>query len=276
MRWYLSLILSLGTVGFASSSARADTYVMPPTVTVNGAIFSVFDAKSAGTGNINSFLRIQENGMESGYNTGFPKNNFPAGFPDFDQKKGSFTYNISLGEVPKNNILGVDYRTFLLDLNEPNGQGNDKINLEELKVFVGPSANVFLGGNLGLLVNNGPLGALIYDLDNPAGPNSADNRVVLTDMFSGSGTTDVAINIPDSFFNGKGAAEYVYLWAKFSDSEGGFEEFVTQGPAGGPGPGGNPTPGPDPNVVPEPTSVAIWSLAGLAGWMGRRSRRRRR
>src|SRR5262249_4448293 len=184
-----------------------------------------------------SFLRIQNSPTESGYNTGSPRGTFPPGFPDFDQLKGNFTYNIQLGTIPKTSD-GM-FRRFLLDLNEPNGGGKETISLAKFQVFVGANANVFINGDTSKLVDGGPFGKLVYDLNNPPGAMTPDNHIIMTDMFSGSGTTDVAIDIPEVKFTGQNATQYVTLFAQFSNSEGGFEEFVVQGVVGGAGPGGS-------------------------------------
>jgi hypothetical protein len=236
--------------------------------TVNGAVFTVSNAQSAGTGLIDSFLRIQNDGTEKGYNTGTPRNSFPSGFPDFNQKKGNFTYDIQLGTVPK--TTDGNYRRILLDINEPGGS-QATLDLERLLVFVGGGPNAFINGDESQLVDDGPLGSLVFDLD-----SNGDQTVRFTDVFAGSGQFDAAIDIPESLFTGKNASEVFRIFAQFSNAEGGFEEFAVKGTGGGAGPGGSGGPIDPPSFqadpVPEPTTLALFGLGtlGLAGWRLRR------
>src|SRR4030095_4199028 len=71
---------------------------------------------TVGTGNIDSFVRIQHNESEQGYNT--------SGSPlPYDEKSGTFTHDIQLSDLfvfqtPGNGIPGGDYYRFLLDINQ--------------------------------------------------------------------------------------------------------------------------------------------------------------
>src|SRR3989338_1858801 len=80
---------------------------------VNGAFFSRTVAQGSGTGNIDPFVRIQENGSEKGYNTD--------GTLEFDTKPGTWTHSLLLSSVPIVNIVGTAYYEFLLDAAEPSG-----------------------------------------------------------------------------------------------------------------------------------------------------------
>jgi hypothetical protein len=95
------------------------------------------------------------------------------------------------------------------------------------------------------------LGTLRYDLD--AG---TDSVVRINDMNSGSGQADVRILVPVSAFGSAAATDFLYLFARFGDTdatEGGFEEFAAL------------------TVIPLPTTAAL-GLAGLAGLAIRRRR----
>ncbi len=245
--------------------------------TLDGVIYQQFNAKG-GTGLIQSFLRIQTaKGTESGYNTGFPRNNFPSGFPNFDTKGGNFTVTVPFGLVPKVNVTGTDYRNILLDINENN---NTQIDLTTFLVFIGGDLVASDGFSAGQAfhpestdpVDGGALGDLVFDLD-----ATMNNTVTMEDLFSGSGATDVSILLPETLFTGVSGAAAFRIFATFNNNHAGFEEFLIQGDAGGPGPGGLPIdpPNPSPYPAPEPTSLVIWLLLGLTLFGFGYERRRR-
>ena len=238
---------------------------------VNGATFEQFNLKTGGTGAVNSFLRVQAKGnatIQKGYNTGFPRNNFPSGFPDFSQKSGNFTVTVPFGEVPKEGA----FRALLLDLNEKNGPGGSVITLERFQVYIGAdlpgSGMTFIDGDENQLSS---LGTLVYDLD----AGDATNAVKMEDFLSGSGEIDVRILLPESLFNGVSSAAAFRIFVEFSGADAGFEEFIVQGIGGGPGDGGEDPPIPPGFVVPEAPGFVIWGMmACLTGVVVFRRRRR--
>jgi hypothetical protein len=253
-----SLVGAAVLFGLATPAAKGDLINLGAnigdTATVNGAVFTVNNSQSAGTGLITSFLCILNNGTEQGYNTGTPRGTFPAGFPDFDQRKGTFTFDIALGTIPK--TTDSNFRRLLLDINQ--SASNPTIDLERLLIFVGGGPNAFINGDLSQLVDGGPFGSLIFDLD-----SSGDHTVRITDVFAGSGQFDASIDIPETLFTGKNANEVFRVFANFTNASDTYEEFAAQGLGGG---GGSP--------FPEPGSIILSALGvlGLAGfrWFLRR------
>lgn len=265
-------------------AARGDTIVLSSTSSsgsLNGALFQPYGG-GAGTGQADSSLRLHDvgrppeggNGVEQGYNTGSPRgpSSFPAGFPNYDAMGGNFTYNIQLGTLGTTTVGGDDYRTLLLDINEPGG-GQGEIDLTELRIFGSPTANVVVpetAAGLNDLLNGNPFGgSLIFDLD-----GNEDNTARLFDLFAGSGQFDVMILIPDSLFAGLPDSYYLYLFAQFaglfgngSGPDGGFEEFAAGGSGGTIAP-------PPPEHTPEPASLLVWALAVGAAAAGYRLRKR--
>ena len=71
------------------------------------------DPQSTGTGVIDSFVRIQQTGNESGYNTDISTFGTP-----LNTMGGGFTTPLLLADVPIVMIDGVAYREFLLDINQ--------------------------------------------------------------------------------------------------------------------------------------------------------------
>jgi hypothetical protein len=180
--------------------------------TVNGAIFSQYDARPTGTGVIDSFVRIQgpaKGGPQQGYNTDAR----PLAYDE--NKSPQFTRSLKVSDVPTVVIGGVAYKEFLLDINQKASQ--PLLSLDQLKIFVGSS------GNLSGALVNGKLGGLtaVYDLD--AG---GDNWVQLNSRLnSGSGSGDMLLYVPAALFSG---GDYVYLYSAFGQNysgNGGFEEW---------------------------------------------------
>jgi hypothetical protein len=235
---------------FGNSQATAGTLDLTgaglQSGTLNGALFQEIDPNNpAGTGVLNSFVRLQSSGsstVEEGYNT-------DSNSLQFDEKGGKFTRSLKLSDVPIFTIDGVEYRQFVLDINEPNATPRDQdkplIDLENLQIFL---------GNAGDLVNYPTFGGnavKIFDL--------ANNTVKLRDTNAGSGRADLLTFIPNSLFTGPN--QYVYLYSKFSGAEGGFEEWAVQV---------KDKPDTPPKSVPEPATLAGLGLVGGAMAFARR------
>jgi hypothetical protein len=200
------------------------------------AFFQQTSSSGAGTGALDSFLRIQAPGgpdnTEEGYNT----DNRPV---EFDEKTDpNFTRSLLLSSIPQVTLGSTQYREFVLDINEPGG-GQSTIDLTALKIFQSATANS--------ISSPFPGADQIYDLT---------ETVLMKDLNSGSGSIDYAVYIPSSLFNTK---QYVTLYSKFENAQGGFEEWaVNKGAAG------------EDNQIPTPAM-----LPGLIG-MGMHAVRQKR
>ncbi len=222
--------------------------------TINGAIYEQIDSQSTGTGTIQTFAQIQAQGNndeQSGYNTTV-NNTLDNGAPD------NFNRSIILAGVPVTTISNVEYRQFLLDVNEADqGPASGRfISLDEVQVFVGGTANnsvESLDGS-GILEHDG---TLVYQMD--AG---MDNWVALDfQLNSGSGSGDMFLNVPNSLFAAYADSDVVTLYSEFGQqgvdpsngmggnftgdfgSSAGFEEWAV--------------------VIPEPASVVVLALGML-------------
>jgi hypothetical protein len=192
---------------------------------INGALFEeISDNNAAGTGLIDSFVRIQNNGTEQGYNTD--------GALEFDTKNGP-TRSLLLNDVPTVTKDGTAYRQFILDINEPNGK-DSAINLTALQIFLGNAPNLT---GYSPTTGFGSNATKIYDLGN--------NVINLNDTNQGSGRYDLLAYIPDSVFTGPNS--YVYLYSAFNNAEGGFEEWAV----------GKATPVPTPALLPGLIAMGI-------------------
>ncbi len=219
--------------------------------TLNGAVFSTDSAHAAGSGFVNSFVRIQRNSTESGYNTSVASQQFGR-----DEVGGAFTRDITLGEVGVVAVGGTSYYQFLLDINEPSGGVGPLLTLDDVQIYTSETAHTEYKMSLA------ELGTLRYSMD-AGGDNQVELNYDLNPQLmgpgGGSGTGDMSLLVPVSFFGGAGPETYVYLFSQFGSnwhSGDGFEEWWT------------------PTVIPLPPAFwcAAASLAGLAGFSVARRR----
>lgn len=180
---------------------------------LNGGFFTVAAPTGTGSGHIDAFVRIQYNGTpEEGYNTD--------GTLEFQTKSGAHTHSLLLTNVPIVEIEDVDYREFLLDIDEPGNAGDSGrlLSLDSMQIFL---------ANSGSLTGYPSLGTKIFDLD----PAAADNWILLdATLRSGSGSGDMFAYIPNSLFN-PSLGTYVYLYSKFgvnNANDGGPEEWAVR------------------------------------------------
>src|SRR5690349_15874923 len=134
--------------------------------TLDAAVFQVGFIQPAGTGVFNTFVQIQHNGIEQGYNT-------DNAIAQFDEKSAHHhslllaNIPIVIGDGTNGTVEGVAYRQFVLDLNEP-GAGKQYLSLDRLQFWQeesGSLTNFTSGAGFAGAHTN----YLAYDLD--AGAN---------------------------------------------------------------------------------------------------------
>lgn len=237
----LAVIASVA-VGFSSPGASATTIDLTPGAgssgTVNGVLFEFDDQQPAGTGVLQSFLRIQANGTEEGYNTSNPA------FP-FDEvpPAGGFTRDLPFSELQ---LFGGNY-LFTLDINEPSGGSQSLLSLYGLQIYASDTGSQ----NTTIL---GDLGTLLYDLD------AGEDSVIELDYDNapGSGVTDMLMTVPQSVFAGVAPGDFVILYSQFGVAESsgdGFEEWAHVVP------------------IPEPGTMTLLGMGLSALGLRRRGRR---
>jgi hypothetical protein len=241
-------------VSRANAEVTFDLAISSPQNAGNGGLFYRTDLQPTGTGVLQPFVRIQGKPVEEGYNTD--------GAIEFDTKDHAgqnWTHSITLADVPIVTIDGVQYREFILDINESTAQANRFLSMNEMEVYLSDT-NVLSSFDRTTHTFASPAAnvtTLVYDLD------TGGDKLVRMDysLASGSGSGDMFAYIRADLFVGSGP--YVYLYSKFGNpdvSDAGFEEWATR-------PGATPT-------VPLPASV--WgglTLLGLLGAAKIRSRR---
>jgi hypothetical protein len=156
----------------------------------------------SGTGNYDSFLRLNATGTESGINS--DTNNL------LDNKNGIWTHSLQVGDLQVTNIGGIDYYEIRLDLNEIQSGDSPNITLLDLRFFTStaPADGGDLPSSFGDLTQ-------VFDMS---------GTQALIDTNHGSGTDDYTILIPVSLL-GNDPAAYFTLYAQFSGADDGFEEF---------------------------------------------------
>lgn len=205
--------LTVGLMLSVAAGAQAGTIDLTTagaSGTANGAIFQQTAPQPTGTGVIDSFVRIQANGTEQGYNTDFRP-------VQFDEHTDIFTRSLLLSDVPVVNINGTNYRQFMLDINQSIGGDNGLLSLDVLQVFLGNA------GNLHDFPTFDGQATKVFDL---AGGSDPTVFIKLdAGLNPGSGIGDMFAFIPDSVFTG---GSFVYLFSKFgvnNASNDGFEEW---------------------------------------------------
>jgi hypothetical protein len=238
----VALFLLSAPAAWADGCALDNTL---PDCAFNGGLFLTNTLQPAGTGFIDSFLRVQMKGTEQGFNTDNrqsvtnPSGQSAGTCDTFDcnskTDQASYTRDIQLGDVRIVN----GYYEFLLDVNEQAAIPKNFISLDQLELFAvhasdcapqapgSTSCSPLTGDSIqhvtgGANTNGGSLTGLtntkVYDLDWGGTPaTSADNWVNIDYNLSGSGSGkfDMTFYVPTSYFAGYSADSYVYLYSEF-------------------------------------------------------------
>jgi hypothetical protein len=240
-------------------------------VSFGGAIYTNVVTSPTTTFTIDPFLQMKATNTsstpttEKGYNTG---GTLQTGFQQSNE-----TSNLLLTDVPITTIGGVQYREFLLTIDEPGG-AKALLSLDQLQVFLSPTQSL-----TNYQVSSSGIGQLngltaVYDMDAGGDPNN-NNYVKLsysvqtgTKIATGGQLTAV-VYIPNALFTQSSNPQYVYLYSQFGGvsfygAEGGLETWWVR------------TNGPGTQVTlnPEPGSMLLLGT-GIA-LLGARARKRRR
>ena len=175
---------------------------------INDALFFATDQQPAGTGFIDSFLRVQGKNFEQGYNT-------DGAFPFDDKNPHNFQHSVQLSSLAQFDVNGTQYFKFMLDSNQ-SGRSDHQFTLTQLQFYTSndPAHTTTAFGPDGTL----PLGHLAYNMNIGGG---TENSVITT--ATGSGKFDAVVFVPVRFFNPTDRFVYLYFAGK---GNGGFEEWT--------------------------------------------------
>ena len=223
-RKFVSLVLALllistglAPVGLTPIKAAeydltTDTSVQQ--VAIEGAIWTkLASSDPTGSGIFESFLRVQKNGVEKGYNTDYRPIQFD------ENSSAQFTRSFKLADVPQVKIGETIYREFQLDINQQSSSDPEwYISLDKFQVWLtdNPNLHGYDTSTWGF-----PSGAVkVYDL--------GDNSIKLDYRTNpGSGKRDYRVLVPESMFAGK-TGEYVVLFTQHGatyEANDGYEEW---------------------------------------------------
>src|SRR6266850_252447 len=190
------------------------------------AIFSDYFTQPAGTGVFEPFLTIDSNGrtstgnknIEQGYNT----DGFTALY--MDQLRPQWNERLTVGQLARVNVGGVNYFAFLLDANEP-GADKSVISVDNIRVYTSATDNTAAVNDMVSQINN--LGTLRWALNDPT--KNPDGTFNITDWVKldaaqenvdagdpasngGSGKSDMIVYIPVTAFAGALDTDYVWFY----------------------------------------------------------------
>ncbi len=238
-RGRLSLLLASLATGLLAAGVFADGGSLNVEVanrqgyaaakTTDGAIVEYIGDQNtsfgaAGTGIFNSFVRIQADGSEQGYNTN--------GTLEFDTKSGTWTHAIKVSEIPvvpcasadgNQTTPGLCWELFS-DINENNN--TPKLSLNDVEIYFTTNANLTGYPFAGPAPN---VATKVYDFS---------GEIKINDVNQGSGRGDLrylvpigGISIPANCnFGNSACATYFVLYTRWGTSsgyttDGGFEEW---------------------------------------------------
>lgn len=197
MRLAISLLVLL-TSAFPAAAVTLDLTSLGSSGSIGAATFATTDTQPTGTGVLMPFVRLQNNGIEQGFNT-----DATVGSGDLaDVKAGTWTHSLLVGSINPVLYNGVLHLRFILDIDQQ--ASNPLQSLDEVRVYTAPIPNI---SSLAVLSAQN----LIYDM-------GAGNKVLLDyNLNNGSGSGDMFMYLPYSLFAGLNT-QYLYLYSKLGAS----------------------------------------------------------
>lgn len=236
MRFSTAAIAAATLVAVVTTSAPAkDIYTLftaQQSQTINSVTGGQFIVQQTtiqptGTGVINSFVRVRDNAPAvQGYNTDFRPGS-PAKAPLDDIDDPNFTRSLLLADVPIVTIGGVQYRQFLLDINQTGS--NPKLSLNQIQIFQSNGDALHTSLSAADTTHDAVVGFgagvnevfRMNNAQNTAGGLSTNREIQLDfSLANGSGSGDMFLYVRNDAFNSK---TNVILYSQFGTNTGQFE-----------------------------------------------------
>ncbi len=226
-RTLLPLFVIAAAIGLSAPMANAvvlDLLTDNQSGNINGAHFTNVNVQSTGSGILNPFVRLSN----SGNNTSSEGYNADARPVMADvNTSGTFTHDIRLStigiSVNPGSLTG-SYYGFLLDINQQGS--NPLLSLDRLQIFTSSTALSSAATYADLTSG----ATLRWDMD--VGPDGNSTVHLNYNLNTGSGSGDMFVYIPVSFFAGAAPNDFLYLYSQFgaeggvySDNDG-FQEWA--------------------------------------------------
>lgn len=210
------------TFGAAASAATYNIDIHTPAgvgnptdATIANSGYFRAQTGGAGSGVYTRMFAIDTNSTtQRGYNC-------DAGNPlPFDQKSGvGSPYHLNLGDVPVVTYSGSPYLEFLYDP----GARVQNYQITDMRIYIqtdtSGAADTMTPIKVTTEADLGNLGTLVWSL--------GGDVLNILDSNTGSGSGDMSINIPYSYFAGRSQYDNVYFWVKIENyTGGGYNEFA--------------------------------------------------
>ena len=168
-------------------------------VTIGAGIFRAETLPgTSGTGNFDTFLKLNGTPTEQGYNT--------SASGVMNNANGPWTHNLTVGDMSiVQDLTGRYLISVGMDLNEPNSAGASYQSLDAFQVYVSPIGSQSTNDQT-------QLGTLIYNMD-----AVRDNALLLDvnrNSAGGSGRSDLNIYLDLALFAGTKQSDFIYFYVK--------------------------------------------------------------
>jgi hypothetical protein len=204
-----SLAVVLGLMAPRAWASGCNLYTTSSSCTENGGIYNVVGPQPTGTGTIDSFLRVQENGTEEGFNTGARPMTCDGRTCD-DKTDPNFTRNLLTSSIPIVTINGVQYREFFLDINQTASTPGNLLTLDQVEVYASNSADLTTHTSTGPSYGALSGATRVYAMETGGTGNNWVN-LDYNLIGGGSGSGDMVLYVPNVGFN----STYTYLYSEF-------------------------------------------------------------
>jgi hypothetical protein len=221
-------------------------------------------SQAHGTGALQTYLTVDADGVERGYNTDFRPVQFDA------SSDVNATRALPLSSVPVVTVDGVEYREFVLNVDQIDANGDRQLSVDEIQIFTSTVNNLRNYNNANNTLRAGSLiETPIWSLD--ALDGSTNDWLQVRAKANTAATGELALLIPNNLFAPSEA--FVYIYSRMGvnrDANQGAEQWgVRSGPVVDP-PGGTASLSGtvlfDANQSPEPEDTVLAGVPYRSGF----------